>query len=280
MFLRMIREYRERKQVARDQVAREAEAAARTAAASARYAKLLEGFLADGVLDAAEQSELDEALADEGLTRDQAKALHAAAAAGFVARISDDGRATEAELGMLDELVKGLGLTLDDVGFDRRALGRCYNLARIEAGAPHLQPRIEGLSLIAKPGEQFFWCEPCDMVKNVRETVAYGGPVASVRIMKGIRWRVGTIGRVTRQVEAVDDSGFLWFSTLRFGFEGKSKHFSLKYGQIHAFEVEADGTLVIAKAGRQAAFRLRPENIEMPCAVVSHMLNPPEPAEE
>lgn len=275
MFLRMIREYRERKQAARDQVARETEAAARTAAASARYAKLLDGFLADGVLDAAEQSELDEALADEGLTRDQAKALHAAAAAGFVARISDDGRATDAELEMLDELVKGLGLALDDVGFDRRALGRCYNLARIDAGIPNLRPAIEGLALIPKPGEQFFWCEPCDVLKTARETVAYGGPVASVRIMRGLRYRIGTLQRVTRQYEVADDSGSLWFSTQRFGFEGQKKHFSLRYDQIHAFELTESGTIVVAKAGRQTAFRLQPENHEMPCAVISYMLNPP-----
>ena len=66
-------------------------------------------------------------------------------------------------------------------------------------------------------------------VKRVTTRVKYAGFTTSIKIMKGLRYRTGSlrVGTDTAETLAVEDDGGFYLTNQRVGFIGNRKHFSL-----------------------------------------------------
>jgi hypothetical protein len=108
----------------------------------------------------------------------------------------------------------------------------------------------------------------------VTTRVNYGGLTASVKIMKGVRYRVGSmqVQAVTREVMDTEDSGILYITNQRVGYLGFRKQFSFPYAIIGSLELRPDG-LHIFKDGKEAPYILGLDDYEVVLAMISFLIN-------
>jgi len=96
-------------------------------------------------------------------------------------------------------------------------------------------------------------------------------------------YRVGSLdlGRSTKEIVDVEDTGVLWMTNQRIGFIGRKKNFTLAYGKILSFDVNSNG-LFLRKEGREAPYIIGMDDYEVPCSIISFVLNEmeQEPIEE
>lgn len=93
-------------------------------------------------------------------------------------------------------------------------------------------------------------------IKTVTKRINYGGPTGSIKIMKGVRWRVGSIAvqRVTTDVMTQLDTGTLYVTSKRVFFDGTKKNISIPFGKITKFTVFKDGLQIEKEAGKDLYF--------------------------
>lgn len=111
--------------------------------------------------------------------------------------------------------------------------------------------------------------------KRVTKRINYSGPVASFKICKGLRYRVGSINlgtETSKYMEAVD-TGIFFITSQRLGFIGAEKSFTVSLNKILSCEMSADG-LMIRKEGRETPYILNVgKQYDLPCAMISQLLN-------
>lgn len=66
--------------------------------------------------------------------------------------------------------------------------------------------------------------------------------------------------------------GSPWLTNERIRFSGPRKTFAPSYSKITSFEATSEG-LRIVKQGRETPYLVRPDDFEIPCAVISYLLN-------
>ncbi len=93
-------------------------------------------------------------------------------------------------------------------------------------------------------------------IKTVTKRINYHGPTASIKIMKGVRWRFGSISvqRVSTDVMTQLDTGNLYITSKRIFFDGTKKNASILLGKITNFTVFKDGLQVEKEAGTDSYF--------------------------
>lgn len=241
------------------------------------YRDALADVLSDDFVSEEELAKLSKVGGDLDLSATEVHAAHVEACRALWIRYSADDRMSQEEKAALQDTTGALDVQLEEIGFDQGKFNRAHLLDRLEKGiGPVEMDRIEGLPVILKPGERYLWCCPSALrkYKTVTTRVSYSSVTTSIRIMKGVRWRTGSFRpRVSRsEYLGVDDTGWLWLSTDRVGFHGQRKHFSFKYSQMASFEATEEG-LRIAKQGREAPYLILPDEFDVPCAVISWVLN-------
>ena len=84
----------------------------------------------------------------------------------------------------------------------------------------------------------------------------YAGPTGSIRIMKGLSYRYGSmsVSRVTSEEMRNLDSGVLYITSKRLLFNGSNKNVSLPMKRIIHFTVYADGLRIEKDSGRDQYF--------------------------
>jgi hypothetical protein len=141
----------------------------------------------------------------------------------------------------------------------------------------------DGIPIVFKKGETLAWSTPSTLkkFKKVTTGVSYSGVTASVKIAKGVRYRIGSLdlGRSTKEVVDVEDTGVLWLTNQRIGFIGRKKNFTLVYGKILSFDVNSNG-LFLRKEGREAPYIVGMDDYEVPCSIISFVLNETETVAE
>ena len=92
--------------------------------------------------------------------------------------------------------------------------------------------------------------------------------------MKGVRYRVGSIKLApsTREVMVEEDAGSFWLTNQRIGFLGSKKSFTFPYSKVLSFELYKDG-ISIHKEGKETPYIIGLEDVEVPAAVLSAILN-------
>jgi hypothetical protein len=164
--------------------------------------------------------------------------------------IAADQRASTEELQALDDIGAALGV---DIKLDKatsKTLTRYRWLWLIENGQP---PAIPVDISLQKGEEAYFttlarWAEL--RTKTVR--INYSGLTASIRIAKGVRWRVGTIvpQRITQEQLTVLNSGILYITNKRVILRGKNKNMAVRLDALLGIRVFSDGIQLDKATGR------------------------------
>lgn len=257
-----------------------AQRAARKAAAE-RYFQGLEKYrksLLDAVSDSAVSEEETREL--EAITRDynlQPQDINKAkqeAYATFFNRITSDNAISTEELDSLNALINYLNIPSSALGFDQEK----FNDLRM-AGyvSEKMLPSIssEGLNIILKKEEVIHYFCLAALIKRTKTTtkVGYSGITASIKIMKGVRYRIGTVKPIVHVTESLakEDVGFIWISNQRIGFKGEKKNISFPIDKLASFEIK-DGLLQLGKDGRENPFIFYLAKLDLFCGTLSVVL--------
>lgn len=233
----------------------------------ARYSKAVAGEIADDNLTAKDRAKVDALAAAIRLPKDVADRILmkvrmdriTAAAQAAIA----DRRLSPQELSDLQALARDLDITLDidaktQQGFDRLSL-----LWRIENGelpaipVPINLQKNETCHATANAS----WHE----MRTRTERINYGGPVASIRICKGLRYRVGSVQvqRITRDEMVELDRGLLYITNKRVIFHGTKKNSTIRLSSLLSFTPYSDGVCLEKTSGKPAHLTLQGTDIEL-----------------
>lgn len=167
-----------------------------------------------------------------------------------------DRRLSPEEEAELKGIAENLQAKLEDaVAGTREALDYFRLLWRLEQGElPRIHPAIQlRKSEVCHGASEVTHAE----YRKVTKSVGYGGPVARVRIMKGLYYRVGhvNVSRVSEDVLQELDSGMLYLTSRRMIFNGSKRNVSLPLGKILNFIVHPEGLQIEKETGRDLFFR-------------------------
>lgn len=232
-------------------------------------------FLSDNVLDEREKLELEKIAQSYNLTPEDLKNAQRKSCSYIFSKICEDGVITEDEKKALERLMDYFNVKKEDFKFNQKTFNKFYTLGLIEKGVLPTISKDE-LNIIFKQGEQLRWCTYAKLkkFKRVTKTYHYSGPAYSIRIMKGVRYRFGSvdISRDTAQYLITDDEGVFWITDLRVGFKGSNKTFTFNLDKIVSIELTPNG-LEISKEGREKPYILSLDDYDVPCSMLSFILN-------
>jgi len=124
---------------------------------------------------------------------------------------------------------------------------------------PVIQP--EGVAL--QKGELCYWAGPCSWreLRGRTQRIAYHGPSVSIPIVKGVRYRLGSISpTIVRTTELQEiDSGTLFITNKRLFFDGRAKNTTITYKAVAALKLFDGGFEVDKQTGRSPHLFVGPE---------------------
>ncbi len=141
--------------------------------------------------------------------------------------------------------------------------------------APIPGPNRVSLPIVLKNGEQVQYRAKAIYLKKTKKTVGvnFAGPVASIRICKGVRYRIGSMSVQRQTIENYDrsDQGIFYITNKRIGYFGQ-KQFSFDLKKLVSIQ-NGDAGLLIYKEGRENPFMIALDNYDAPCEIISNLLN-------
>ncbi len=157
-----------------------------------------------------------------------------------------------------------------------KGLLKHYLLLMAGKGTPHEFDKSKmPLSIVYKNGEKLFFLHEAVNVKKKKKTVGvnFAGPVASIRICKGVKYRIGSINVQRQTVENYDDSdrGMFYITNMRIGYLGKTQ-FSFNLNKLVSIQ-NGEAGLLLYKEGRQNPFMIALDDYDVPCTILSALLN-------
>lgn len=242
-----------------------------------KYQESISAFLADSELTVEEDDKLAELQKEFGLSAEDVKAIHKTSVASVFTAIGSDKRITDDEKNKLEKLLDHFGLSKTDIAFNQDSFNKYYTLALVDKGVlPTIANGQAEVNIVFKEDEVLHWAVAADMMKRKRVTtrVNYGGFTGSVRIMKGVRYRVGSMNvqSVSKKIMDKEDSGAFYITNQRIGYLGYRKQFSFPFKKIGSLELRPDG-LHIFKEGKEAPYILELRDYEVALAIISFILN-------
>jgi len=242
-----------------------------------KYQESISSFLADSELSVEENDKLAELQKEFGLSAEDVKGIHKTSVASVFSSIGSDKRITDDEKNALEKMLSHFNLTKTDIAFNQDNFNKYYALALIDKGVlPTISNPKSQVNIVFKPDEVLHWGMVANLMKRKKVTtkVNYGGLTASVKIMKGVRYRVGSINVGSESKEIIDreDSGIFYVTNQRLGYLGYRKQFSFPFKKIGSLELRSDG-LHIFKDGKEAPYILELSDYELALAIISFILN-------
>lgn len=241
-----------------------------------QYRKILTHFLKDGVIDPLELEQLGYIENKYELTKEEIRKIQRKALSTYFSEIISDQRISEEERKSLQDLLNLFSLKTDEINFDQKIFNKYYTLGLIEQGSLPSIENKDDLNIIFKPDEILHFGAPSQLnkIKKVTKRINYAGWTGSIKIMKGVRYRIGSIGvqTKTQEILAIEDIGIIYITSQRIGFKGNKKQFNILLNKILSFELFAEG-LFIFKQGRETPYILTLEDYELPLGILSFLLN-------
>jgi hypothetical protein len=242
-----------------------------------KYQESISTFLADSELSVEENDKLAELQKEFGLSAEDVKGIHKTSVASVFTSIGSDKRITDEEKSSLEKLLTHFNISKEDIAFNQDSFNKYYTLALVDKGVlPTIDNAQAEVNIVFKEGEVLHWAVAADMMKRKKVTtkVNYGGFTGSVKIMKGVRYRVGSmnIGSVSKEILDREDSGIFYVTNQRLGYLGYRKQFSFPFKKIGSLELRPDG-LHIFKDDKEAPYILEMTDYELALAVISFLLN-------
>lgn len=240
------------------------------------YDKTIKKFLADNELSADEKSELKKIQDKFKLSDKDIKDIQKNSASQVFLNISTDKRISAEEKKSLEKLLEYFDLNPEDIKFNQAAFNKYYSLALIDKNILPTVNNPEIIKVILKKEEILHFGSFASLrkLKKVTKRINYGGFTGSIKIMKGVRYRVGSIGvrSQSEEVLALDDTGSFYITSDRIGYIGYRKQFSFPHKKLGSIELRNDG-LYIFKDGKELPYILNMPDYEVPLAIISFILN-------
>jgi tellurite resistance protein len=242
-----------------------------------RYAAAVENAVADDRLTPVETRRLEDIRRRLGLDERTATAIRQQAAqqrlTDAAARATSDGRLSPDEVTALYAIAAGLGaqLSLDDRS--RAAFERMQLLWHIDNGdLPQIHVPInlqKNEACHAQIG--VVWHET--RTRTVRTN--YHGGTVSIRICKGVRYRVGSVAaqRITREELVEIDRGTMYVTSKRLIFDGSRKNTTIRLSAILSFSPCSDGLVLEKATGKPVQLEFAGGDAEMFHSILSAAMN-------
>lgn len=188
----------------------------------------------DGKLTKEEMDELDAKKVELGLTDEDVKGMKADVFAAAFTATKSDAQVTKEEEGELLSIQKYLGLADTDIQHNKKELARLRLLNEIQQGNMPVLPPVS--NLVTQKGEKVYWVEPVILAeeKVIRKSYQGGSHGVSLRLMKGVSYRVGSSrGHLVSETGIVAVSeGEMIITSKRVVFRGDKKSFATKLDNI------------------------------------------------
>lgn len=240
------------------------------------YKKSLKDAVSDGKIDKSEEDFLNKLKDDLHLSTEFANKLSEQIRGQFVQDFFDntvaDERLSPSEEEQFQLLCKNLNVNIQVDEKIKSKLNRFKMYWVIENGEiPEINSQIS-----LEKNEKCYFKTYCDWFekRTVTHRINYSGTTASIKIMKGVRYRVGTIKpqRVTSEEWKQIDSGTMYLTSKRIIFVGQSKNLNIKLAKILSFTPYSDGVELTKDAGRNPLIRFS-DNTDIFSLILSRLLN-------
>jgi hypothetical protein len=233
-------------------------ARARESAVGQSFERVMREALSDGTFTEQEKAGLEATSKALGMSDAQTQRLYETAALAAIQAASTsataDRRYTNEEQAYVIGLAKSLGVTIKYDQPTAALVSRFRLMGQIEDGE---MPSV-GVSILLQRGEvcHFSGAAAHHEIKTVTQRINYSGPTASIRIMKGVRWRLGSIAvqKMTTDVMTQLDAGHLYVTSKRVFFDGAKRNISIPLGKITNFIVFKDGLQIEKETGKDPYF--------------------------
>ncbi len=239
------------------------------------YSQKIKELLVDGNLSEEDKTILEQIKKEHNLTDKNVEKYNLAGFKIFFDKITDDSRITEAERKELVKIYSDLNLSTDNLAYNQSDFNKYYTLHLIDEGKlPTID--VPNLNVNLQTGEKLHYVNKAFIVKNksITKSINYSGFSASIRIAKGLRYRVGNVKINPQKVNVMmtDDAGTFYLTTKNLGYIGLNKHFSIPYDKISSLDIR-DGFLYLYKKGKEGPFIISMNDFELPLAIVSFKIN-------
>jgi DNA-directed RNA polymerase subunit F len=189
----------------------------------------------------------------------------------FLKTITSDDRLSPDEERELDSISKSLNIELKMDEATRNKLQRLKLYWVIENGEPaSIQTNIN----LTRNENCYFhaqveWHEK----RRVTKRIDYHGPVARIRIMKGVYYRIGSISPnvVSTEEWRHIDSGNLYLTNTRIIFMGSSKNSSIRLNKVLSFSPYSNGVEVDKDTGKNPFIKFS-DNVDIFCLLLSRFM--------
>lgn len=242
------------------------------------YETLFKEVLEDDTISDDEKEKLFKLAAKYKLSENDLSSIHKNLYKYYIKKIENDQRVTDQELSTLNNLVIMTGQENRELDrADEFKISKYYTLWKIEEENFLPQSSWDEINVIPKKNEILHWVQSANLnkIKNVTRRVNYGGPVASIKICKGLSYRVGSLGVSTERHEELNiiDSGTFWITNQRIGFIGDKKSFTMALKKVLSFEVSPEYGLVIHKEGTVNPQMVELQDYDIACTIISQLIN-------
>jgi hypothetical protein len=222
------------------------------------FERTMRDALSDGTFTEQEKARLEATSKALGMSDVQTKRLYDTAAVGavqaaFTSAIADRRYAKDEEARVI-ALAKSLGVTIKHDESTAALVTRFRLMGQIEDGN---LPSIDVPILLQRGEVGHVSCTAAHHeIKTITRRINYSGPTASFKVMKGVRWRVGSIAveKVKADVMTQLDTGNLYVTSKRVFFDGTKKNISIPFRKITKFTVFKDGLQIEKEAGNDPYF--------------------------
>jgi hypothetical protein len=232
-----------------------------------RFGAAVKSAIADDHLSLSERSRLDDlakalplptAVSQRILDRSRQERLTDAAKAAIA-----DQRLSPTEVADLHALARSLGVALTMDAETQATMDRLSLLWRIENG----QPPVYSVPINLQRGETCHAVADAVWLEMRTRTVRtnYSGLSTSIRICKGVRYRVGTVRaqRITRDELTEIDRGRLYVTNKRVIFDGAKKNSTIRRSGLLAFTPFADGVVLEKASGKPSHLLVQSADMEV-----------------
>lgn len=168
----------------------------------------------------------------------------------FIDGVISDGRLSPAEETEITEIAKSLNIDLDVDEKSKEVLDRYKLYWQIENG--ELPTIVSDISIQKSENLHFKvsvnWLEQ----RRVTKRVNYGGPIARIKIAKGLYYRMGSFSaqRVTEDVWQTIDSGQLYLTNKRLIFMGEKGNKTIQLSKVLDVTPYSNGVDIQKESGK------------------------------
>lgn len=186
--------------------------------------------------------------------------------------ITDDSRISPEEWEEFSAIAKNLDVTISMDEATRGQLEKFKLYWEIENG--ELPVKQVGINL--QRGENCYYSNYVEWYekRTVTKRINYGGPVARIRIAKGLYYRVGSVNyeKVSSEHLLLIDSGEVFITNKRIIFIGRKKNTNIPLNKVLSLNPYSDGVEVVKATGRSPVISVS-EGADILTMILSRLIN-------